>query len=103
MGFDGIAIDTYECAGSEGIDLGSLLVEYANILSQVRSAATVLQTAREKHEDAGRPHGQPDAWAHHRYPQTFWRTRPSTLRGMSHSPTNAATLQSRGEPCRNAW
>jgi predicted regulator of Ras-like GTPase activity (Roadblock/LC7/MglB family) len=44
MGFDGIAIDTYENAGADGIDLSSLLVEYANILSQVRSAAGVLQT-----------------------------------------------------------
>jgi len=44
MGFDGIAIDTYEGAGAEGVDLTSLLVEYANILSQVRTAASVLQT-----------------------------------------------------------
>jgi len=44
MGFDGIAIDTYESAGSDGVDLSSLLVEYANILSQVRSAAGVLQS-----------------------------------------------------------
>jgi predicted regulator of Ras-like GTPase activity (Roadblock/LC7/MglB family) len=44
MGFDGIAVDTVEKAGAEGVDLGGLLVEYANILSQVRSAAGMLQT-----------------------------------------------------------
>ena len=44
MGFDGIAVDTLENPGSEGVDLVSLLVEYANILSQVRTAAGMLQT-----------------------------------------------------------
>lgn len=44
MGFDGIAIDTLEHAGPPGVDLGNLLVEYANILSQVRTAAGMLQT-----------------------------------------------------------
>jgi predicted regulator of Ras-like GTPase activity (Roadblock/LC7/MglB family) len=44
MGFDGISVDTVERAGAEGVDLNSLLVEYANILSQVRSAAGLLQT-----------------------------------------------------------
>jgi predicted regulator of Ras-like GTPase activity (Roadblock/LC7/MglB family) len=44
MGFDGISVDTVERAEAEGLDLNSLLVEYANILSQVRSAAGMLQT-----------------------------------------------------------
>jgi len=44
MGFDGIAVDTLEHTPSGPVDLGSLLVEYANILSQVRNAAGMLQT-----------------------------------------------------------
>lgn len=44
MGFDGIAVDTHEQAAADGVDLTSLFVEYANILSQVQSAASLLQT-----------------------------------------------------------
>ena len=44
MGFDGIAIDTHEQRSAGGLDLTSLLIEYANILSQVRTAAGVLQS-----------------------------------------------------------
>ena len=43
MGFDGIAIDTVTPAQPE-LDVETLLVEYAGILSQVRQAADVLQT-----------------------------------------------------------
>jgi predicted regulator of Ras-like GTPase activity (Roadblock/LC7/MglB family) len=48
MGFDGIAVDTYERSDAS-VDVSSMLVEYANILNQVRTAAGVLQsgTVRE--------------------------------------------------------
>ena len=43
MGFDGIAIDTFEGRPSE-LDIPALLVEYTTILNQVRAAAGVLQS-----------------------------------------------------------
>lgn len=45
MGFDGIAIDTVT-PQDPGVDLSALLVEYTGILSQIRSAAEVLQTGQ---------------------------------------------------------
>jgi predicted regulator of Ras-like GTPase activity (Roadblock/LC7/MglB family) len=45
MGFDGIAIDTFESRSSE-LDIPTLLVEYTTILNQVRSAAAVLQSGQ---------------------------------------------------------
>jgi predicted regulator of Ras-like GTPase activity (Roadblock/LC7/MglB family) len=47
MGFDGIAIDTYEAAAGD-IDLQSLLVEYTTLLNQIRTAAGVLQSGGVK-------------------------------------------------------
>jgi predicted regulator of Ras-like GTPase activity (Roadblock/LC7/MglB family) len=44
MGFDGIAVDTYERDAGAGLDVSSMLVEYANILNQVRTAAGVLKS-----------------------------------------------------------
>ena len=47
MGFDGIAIDTFE-TGTEGsasaLDIPTMLIEYTNILSQLRQAAEVLES-----------------------------------------------------------
>ncbi len=43
IGFDGIAIDTYEGQATD-LDLPSLLVEYTTLLNQVRAAAGVLQS-----------------------------------------------------------
>jgi predicted regulator of Ras-like GTPase activity (Roadblock/LC7/MglB family) len=42
MGFDGIAIDTYEVETGD-VDIQSLLIEYGSILSQVRTAADVMR------------------------------------------------------------
>jgi predicted regulator of Ras-like GTPase activity (Roadblock/LC7/MglB family) len=44
MGFDGIAVDTFERSAGAGVDVSSMLVEYANILNQVRTASGVLQS-----------------------------------------------------------
>lgn len=43
MGFDGIAVETVTALDS-GLDLESLMVEYAGVLAQVRQAAELLQT-----------------------------------------------------------
>jgi predicted regulator of Ras-like GTPase activity (Roadblock/LC7/MglB family) len=45
MGFDGIAIDTFESQSSD-LDVPTLLVEYTTVLNQVRSAAVVLQSGQ---------------------------------------------------------
>jgi predicted regulator of Ras-like GTPase activity (Roadblock/LC7/MglB family) len=46
MGFDGIAIDTFESRPSPDLDIPVLLVEYTTILNQVRAAADVLQSGQ---------------------------------------------------------
>lgn len=43
MGFDGIAVETI-IASDSGVDMESLMVEYAGVLAQVRQAAELLQT-----------------------------------------------------------
>ncbi len=43
MGFDGIAVETHE-VDKPDVDLQAMLVEYSNILGQIRSAAEVLAT-----------------------------------------------------------
>ncbi|MDO3376761.1 roadblock/LC7 domain-containing protein [Geoalkalibacter halelectricus] len=43
MGYDGIAIDQH-LRPVEGVDLGLVAVEYANILKEVKKAAEILQT-----------------------------------------------------------
>ena len=47
MGFDGIAIDTIESTSGEAaseLDIQTMLIEYSNILNQLRQAAEVLQS-----------------------------------------------------------
>ncbi len=47
MGFDGIAIDTLESTSGEtagDLDIQTMLIEYSNILNQLRRAAEVLQS-----------------------------------------------------------
>ena len=42
MGFDGIAIDTYQ-VNDPGLDLPAMLVEYGSILGKLKEAAAALQ------------------------------------------------------------
>lgn len=44
MGFDGIAVETYQKDEAAELDLGSAWVEYANLLTQLRHAAELLKT-----------------------------------------------------------
>ncbi|MFZ5468527.1 MAG: roadblock/LC7 domain-containing protein [Myxococcota bacterium] len=44
MGFDGIAVETHQLDESAELDLSSVWVEYANVLSQVKNAAELLKT-----------------------------------------------------------
>jgi predicted regulator of Ras-like GTPase activity (Roadblock/LC7/MglB family) len=47
MGFDGIAVDTVESqvdAEASDLDIQTMLIEYSNILNQLRQAAEVLQS-----------------------------------------------------------
>lgn len=44
MGFDGISVETHHKEGLEDVELQSTWVEFANVLSQVKSAAEVLKT-----------------------------------------------------------
>ena len=44
MGFDGIAVETHQVDGSAELELSTVWVEYANILTQVKSAAALLKT-----------------------------------------------------------
>ena len=47
MGFDGISIETVEAANAsakEGLDVGTMLIEYSAILNQIRRAAEVLES-----------------------------------------------------------
>jgi predicted regulator of Ras-like GTPase activity (Roadblock/LC7/MglB family) len=46
MGFDGIAIETAELKGAEGVEMQTLMIEYSGILSQVRQAAESLQMGK---------------------------------------------------------
>jgi predicted regulator of Ras-like GTPase activity (Roadblock/LC7/MglB family) len=46
MGFDGIPIETVEPKPPAGVDVGTLLVEYSSIVSQVRQAAESLQMGK---------------------------------------------------------
>lgn len=49
MGFDGIAIDTVETGADSpatGVDIQTMLIEYTNILSQLRQAAEVLEAGK---------------------------------------------------------
>ncbi|MBX5482719.1 MAG: hypothetical protein IRZ16_12900 [Myxococcaceae bacterium] len=44
MGFDGIAVETHTKSSPEDIELQNTWVEYANVLSQMKSAAELLKT-----------------------------------------------------------
>ncbi|MBI3180847.1 MAG: hypothetical protein HYZ28_01750 [Myxococcales bacterium] len=44
MGFDGIAVETHQVDSAAELDLNAAWVEYANILSQVKTAAETLKT-----------------------------------------------------------
>ncbi|MFL5321394.1 MAG: roadblock/LC7 domain-containing protein [Myxococcaceae bacterium] len=47
MGFDGIAVETHQKgAESESLELQSAWVEFANVLTQVRSATETLKTGK---------------------------------------------------------
>jgi len=44
MGFDGIAVETHHKAPTADLDLSTIWIEYANILTQVKTAAELLKT-----------------------------------------------------------
>ena len=44
MGFDGIAVETHQKESLDEIELQNTWVEYANVLSQIRTAAELLKT-----------------------------------------------------------
>ncbi|HSP77045.1 MAG TPA: hypothetical protein VLQ93_00850 [Myxococcaceae bacterium] len=44
MGFDGIAVETYQKEEAAELELNGAWVEYANVLSQLRQAAELLKT-----------------------------------------------------------
>ncbi|MFP2960135.1 roadblock/LC7 domain-containing protein [Myxococcus sp. 1LA] len=44
MGFDGIAVDTFQKDEGAELDLNGAWVEYANLLTQLRNAAETLKT-----------------------------------------------------------
>ena len=44
MGFDGIAVETHQVPAAEDLELQTAWVEFANILTQLRSAAEALKT-----------------------------------------------------------
>ncbi len=45
MGYDGIAVETVE-QRPDGLDVAALLVEYTQVVNQVRQAASVLQSGK---------------------------------------------------------
>ncbi len=44
MGFDGIAVETYQAQDAGELELSSAWVEYANLLTQLKNAADLLKT-----------------------------------------------------------
>jgi predicted regulator of Ras-like GTPase activity (Roadblock/LC7/MglB family) len=44
MGFDGIAVETHQIEGADDLDVASSWVEFANVLSQVKTATEALKT-----------------------------------------------------------
>ena len=44
MGFDGIAVESFQVDGASDMELQSTLVEYAAILAQAKNAAQLLKT-----------------------------------------------------------
>ncbi len=43
MGFDGIAVETHQVANASDLDLGTTWIEFASILTQLKSAAAQLK------------------------------------------------------------
>lgn len=46
MGFDGIAVETHQKPDADSLELNSAWVEFANVLTQVRSATEALKTGK---------------------------------------------------------
>lgn len=46
MGFDGIAVETHQKGGNESLELQNTWVEFANILTQAKSATETLKTGK---------------------------------------------------------
>lgn len=44
MGFDGIAVQSHQVDGADELDLTAALIEFTNVLSQLKSAAEALKT-----------------------------------------------------------
>lgn len=44
MGFDGIAVETHQVPTTEDVDLTTALIEFTNVLGQLRTAAETLKT-----------------------------------------------------------
>jgi predicted regulator of Ras-like GTPase activity (Roadblock/LC7/MglB family) len=44
MGFDGIAVQTHQVQGTDELELSTALIEFTNVLSQLKNAAELLKT-----------------------------------------------------------
>jgi predicted regulator of Ras-like GTPase activity (Roadblock/LC7/MglB family) len=44
MGFDGIAVESHQVPGADELELSTALVEFTNVLSQLKGAAELLKT-----------------------------------------------------------
>jgi len=44
MGFDGIAVESHRAKGAESVDLEAAMVEYTNVMSQLKNAAEEMKT-----------------------------------------------------------
>ena len=44
MGFDGIAVQTHQVSGADELELTTALIEFTNVLGQLKSSAELLKT-----------------------------------------------------------
>jgi predicted regulator of Ras-like GTPase activity (Roadblock/LC7/MglB family) len=44
MGFDGIAVESHQVQGTDELELTNALIEFTNVLSQLKGAAELLKT-----------------------------------------------------------
>src|SRR5579871_4735247 len=44
MGFDGIAVQSHQVQGADDLELNTALIEFTNVLGQLKSAAELLKT-----------------------------------------------------------
>jgi predicted regulator of Ras-like GTPase activity (Roadblock/LC7/MglB family) len=44
MGFDGITVESHQVPGADELDLTAALIEFTNVLSQLKGAAELLKT-----------------------------------------------------------